>query len=64
VNADIWEIAGDDFEYISDWKGIWFISVVGLTVVVFIMVFHTSCGQIQGSCSTMSQGHFHIIPDV
>jgi len=37
--------------------------MIGLTIVAISMVFHTSCGQIQGS-STMSQGHFHITPDV
>jgi hypothetical protein len=64
VNADIWEVTGDDFEHISDWESIWFVSMTGLTIVAIFMVFHTSCGQIQGSCSTMSQGHFHITPDV
>jgi hypothetical protein len=45
VNADVWEVTGDDFEYISDWKGIWFVSMIGLTIVAIFMVFHTSCGR-------------------
>jgi len=64
VNSDVWEVTGDDFEYIPDWKGICFVSVIGLTIVAIFMVFHSSCGQIQGSCSTKSQDHFHITSDV
>lgn len=45
MNADVWEVTGDDFEYISDWKGIWFVSMIGLTIVAIFMVFHTSCGR-------------------
>jgi len=64
VNVDIWEVIGDDFEYISDWKDDWFVSVIGLTIAAICMVSRTSFGQIQGSCSKMRQGHFHITPDV
>jgi hypothetical protein len=64
VNADVWEVTGDDFEYVSDRKGIWFGSMTGLSIVAIFMVFLTSCGQIQGRCSKMSQGHFYITPDV
>jgi hypothetical protein len=39
MTADVWEVTGDkDFECISDWKGIWFVSLIGLTVVTVFMV--------------------------
>jgi hypothetical protein len=39
MNADVWEVAGDkDFGYMCDWKGIWFVSMIGLTIVTIFMV--------------------------